>query len=135
MKWRFFLAWLLAIPIAIVNGAIREFGYRRFLAELPAHQLSAVSFILFFGLYVWLISQWLKMGSAREALRIGILWLILTIMFEFVFGHFVMGHAWKILLHDYDIVAGRVWILVLIWIAVAPLAVFHLRERKMRQAA
>ena len=128
MYWKYFASWIPGIPIAIANGILRNSLYRRFLPELPAHQLSAVSFIAFFGLYVWLILKWLKLCSSRDALRLASTWLLLTVAFEFLFGHFVMGNPWEALLHDYNLMAGRVWVLVLTWIAVAPI-IFHRIQR------
>jgi hypothetical protein len=127
MRWKYFLAWLPGVPIAIANGSIRQFVYRSYLDELPAHQLSAVSFILLFGLYVWFIIPWLKLTAKADALRLGSLWLLLTIGFEFIFGHFVMGNPWPLLLHDYNIFAGRLWVVVLIWTAVAPFVLYQVR--------
>ena len=46
----------------------------------------------------------------------------LTVSFEFGFGRLVMKHSWERLLHDYNILEGRVWILVLLWTLLAPLA-------------
>ncbi len=135
MKWKYFWGWLGAIPLAILNGAMREFWFRQFLSELPAHQLSAASFILLFGAYVWLLDRWLKIPSSGEALRVGFLWLGLTIVFEFLFGHYVMGHPWEILLRDYNLAAGRLWVLVLLWITFAPLAVHRLRQTRTGPAA
>ena len=124
MNWKYLVSWIPGIPIAIVNGLIRTSLYMQFLNELHAHQLSAVSFIVFFGIYVWFALKWLNLSSTQEALQLGLIWLLLTIGFEFLFGHFVMGHPWASLFHDYNLLAGRVWVLVLIWIAAAPL-IFH----------
>ncbi len=135
MKGKSFLAWLPGIPIAIVNGALREQQYRRFLSELRAHQLSGMSFIVLFGAYVWFVVAWLRLSSASQALRLGLYWLLLTVAFEFVFGHLVMGQTWGALLHDYNVFAGRVWVFVLIWIAAAPSLVFRLQRRRSRPAA
>jgi hypothetical protein len=55
MKCNYFLSWLPGIPIAIIDGIVREYFNRQFLPELPAHHLSAVSFILLFGAYVWFV--------------------------------------------------------------------------------
>jgi hypothetical protein len=106
------LSWLPGILIGIGNGMLREAGFRAFLDELPAHQLSALSFTLIFGVYTWFAIGRLRPGSPRDALGIGALWLALTIAFEFLFGHYVMGHTWERLLHD--------WVVVLLWIATAP---------------
>lgn len=120
MIWQYLIAWLPGIPIAILNGMLRESFYRPLMTELLAHQLSTASFIILFGIYVWFILRWLKLSSSREALRVGLVWLILTISFEFLFGHYVMGHSWVRLFQDYNLFKGRLWMLVLMWIMVSP---------------
>jgi hypothetical protein len=39
--------------------------------------------------------------------------------FEFLVGHYVMGYPWIRLFHDYNIFAGRLWVVLLLWITVA----------------
>jgi hypothetical protein len=39
------------------------------------------------------------------------------------------GHTWSKLLADYNLLAGRVWIFVLIWTAIAPIILYSLRNR------
>jgi hypothetical protein len=41
--------------------------------------------------------------------------------FEFRFGHYVMGRSWSRLLADYNLFAGRVWVLVLLTVLCMPL--------------
>lgn len=127
MKWIYFLSWVPGIPIAILNGLLRESCYTRYLSELAAHQASTVSFIILFGVYVWFVLRWLKLSSSREAFRVGLTWLALTIVFEFLFGHYVMGNPWESLFHDYNLLAGRLWILVLLWITASPLILYRLK--------
>jgi len=127
MSWRYFLAWLPGIPIAILNGSIRQFVFSAYMNELAAHQLSVVTFLLLFGLYVWFVIPWLKLSNIKQAWLCGIIWLVLTIIFEFVFGHWVMGHSWEKLLHDYNLFAGRLWIIVLLWISISPRFIYQLR--------
>lgn len=43
-----------------------------------------------------------------------------AIAVEFGFGQFVMGHSWSTLLHDYNVFAGRIWILVLLTTLLGP---------------
>jgi hypothetical protein len=134
MNWKTFVSWIPGIPIAIFNGILRESWYTQFLNELHAHQLSALSFIVFFGIYAWFILKWLKPSSAQQALRIGLTWLVLTVAFEFLFGHFVMGNPWESLFHDYNLIAGRVWVIVLIWIAAAPSIFFRMQGGRQRSS-
>ena len=126
--WRYLLAWFPMILLAIVNGTVREAWYGKQLSELRAHQVSTASGILLFSLYIWLILHLWKPASANQALAIGFLWLCLTVAFEFLFFHYVMGHLWSRLLHDYNIFAGRVWVVVLIWLTVTPYVFYQMRR-------
>lgn len=125
--WKYIIAWIPMIFVAIANGLFRE----KFLAsrfnELQAHQKSTISLIVLFGIYVWVLFKiWLPV-SANQAIVIGLVWLFLTVVFEFIFGHYVVGHSWDKLLNDYNILQGRVWILVLIWITIAPYCVYQIQ--------
>ncbi len=119
------LAWLPMVLIAILNGVLRQAWYAKFMSELRAHQISTFTGILLFGIYIWGLTRIWKLDSTGQALTIGVIWLGLTVAFEFLFGHFVAGHPWRRLLQDYNIFAGRLWILILIWITIAPYLFFE----------
>ena len=125
---RYAIAWIPMVLIAIANGALRQFWYGNYVSELHAHQISTIVAMLLLGAYVWLVVRLWPPASAHEALGIGALWLTLTIAFEFLFGRYVAGHTWSRLLHDYDLLAGRIWILVPVWVAVAPYVFLRLRR-------
>lgn len=129
---KYLLLWLPMLGIAFANGALRELVLRRFLAELPAHQISTALLLLFFGLYIgWAVRRW-PPASQAQAWAVGLAWLALTLAFEFLFGHYASGRPWSALLAEYDLLAGRVWALVPLWVAVAP-AVFYNRASKDRR--
>ena len=44
----------------------------------------------------------------------------MTVAFEFGFGHWVDGDSWSALLENYDITAGKIWVLVPIAMATGP---------------
>ncbi|MCW5518761.1 hypothetical protein J1N09_02855 [Aureitalea sp. L0-47] len=126
--WKFIVAWVPMIFIAIANGIFREKVLASRLGELQAHQLSTATLILLFALYMWgLFSIW-EPASANQTLRIGLLWLLFTVIFEFIFGHYVAGHSWSRLFEDYNILKGRLWIFVLIWVTIAPYIINQLRN-------
>ena len=75
---------------------------------------------LFAG-YFWLLQRRYPLASDRAALRVGAFWLTLTVLFEFGFGRAVDGKTWAELLADYNLGQGRVWTLVLAWLALGPL--------------
>jgi hypothetical protein len=108
------------VIIAIANGAVRQAWYGLYLGELPAHQLSTCIALVLFGLYIWISLRFFPPNSAAQAWAIGFLWLSLTVAFEFLFGHYLAGHSWSRLVQDYNLFAGRVWVLILLWVTVSP---------------
>jgi hypothetical protein len=126
--WKYFLAWFPMIIVAIANGLFREKVITTRFNELQAHQLSTLSMIMLFGIYVWVLFKFLRPENQYQAILIGALWLALTIIFEFFFGHYVAGHSWSKLLQDYNIFKGRVWVLALVWITFCPYLIFNLQR-------
>ena len=122
----FTIAWIGGISIAIINAAIRTYLFLPNTNELTAHQLSSLTMILIFAAYFYGLNKRWPITSENQALMIGTIWLVLTILFEFVFGHYVMGHTWSRLLHDYNIFAGRLWSLVLLWNFIGPYIIYQI---------
>jgi len=99
------------------------------LPELTAHQLSTLTAILASGTLVWFVNRAWPIESASQAGSIGVFWLVLTIAFEFGFGHYVAKHSWAHLLADYNLLRGRVWSLFLVWMTIMPFVIFKLATR------
>ena len=118
--WKYIIAWVPMVLIAIANGFLRENLFAPRLSELQAHQVSTLTAVLFFGIYIWTITRIWRPDSSRQAVTVGLIWLGLTVGFEFLFGHYVVGHPWSRLFHDYNLFAGRVWVIILVWVTSAP---------------
>ncbi|MDF1497110.1 MAG: hypothetical protein P1P90_03540 [Patescibacteria group bacterium] len=115
------LAWLSLVFLAIINGSIRNYIYEPIVGNLAAHQISSVFFILVIFLVSYLFLLFTKPNfPSYHLLIIGLIWLLLTLAFEFLFGHFVAGHSWAKLFADYNILKGRIWSLVIITTLIAP---------------
>jgi hypothetical protein len=126
--WKYLAAWFVMLLASIVNGTVRDFVYGPYVSELAAHQLSTVTSVLLLGAIMWVFVRRYPPSGERQAVAIGLFWMSLTVAFEFLFFHYVGGHSWSALLANYDIVAGRVWVLVLLWLAVGPYLFFRLRR-------
>lgn len=127
----YLLAWFPLVAVAIANGIMREVIYRRFLSELPASQLSTLSFVLLLAAYLALLNRRWRLERSGQAWAVGFIWVAMTVIFEFGFGHYIMGHSWSKLLHDYNLLAGRLWLVVLLAILTGPyLAMVAGRSRK-----
>lgn len=121
MLLRSTLVWLAILAAAIGNGGIRVRWLISRFGEQSGHVLSTLSLCIAILVASFLSMGWIGTATRGDALRVGLLWLALTLAFEFLGGHFLFGAPWSRLLADYDVFRGRVWILVLITTALAPL--------------
>jgi len=127
---KYLSAWLVMLLVSIANGGVRDLSYGRNMDELSAHQLSTLSALVLLGLVIRGFLRARPPASAAQALGIGLLWLGLTLAFEFLFFHYVGGHSWQQLLSNYNLLKGRVWVFVPVWISIAPVLFFHIDRRK-----
>ncbi len=120
--------WILFTPLAIINGSIRNYVYQPVLGDLAAHQLSTVlAVILFICVAYIFLGSTTKHATNTSLFLAGFGLLLITILFEFVFGHYVVGHPWSRLLADYNVQQGRVWSLFLITLFFTPFIVKQLK--------
>jgi hypothetical protein len=120
--------WCLLMLTAVLNGTFRVALLNPRLGEPVGHIISSLMLSLFILLLAYALVPWVGPRSAREALTLGALWLLLTLAFEFGFGHFVARKPWRALLADYNVAAGRIWVLVLLTTFLAPLVATRIRR-------
>jgi len=121
------IVWTSFIPIAILNGLLRERCLSPLLGKRLALPLSGISAAALFFLLSWFTIPWLGPLKPYRYRQIGLAWLGATVLFEFLFGRLAAGKPWGELLQAYDISTGNLWPLVLLVIAVSPLLAARLR--------
>ncbi len=121
------LAWVGMLVIAVANGALRQTTFAKVMPELRAHQLSTLIGSVLIGLFIWLVIRRWPPSSGRQALLIGLVWLLLTVSFEFFMGLVLTHRSLAEVLHEYNLLEGRVWVLFLIWLTLAPWVFYRLR--------
>ena len=114
------LAWLGGSVLGMVNGTARELLYKESVGEEAAHYISTATLLVLLALYVAFLQQRWPILNRRDAWKIGACWVILTVAFEFGFGHYVDGKSWAELRGLYDITEGKIWVLVPLFMALAP---------------
>lgn len=119
---KYFLLWFPMLFLAILNGTARDLWYVNYLTESTARQLSTITLLLLFTVYFLVVFKYILTVSNREALYIGIFWVVLTLLFEFGFGLY-RGNSWAVLLQEYNITKGKLWILIPIWVCFGPYCV------------
>src|SRR5687768_1818131 len=103
---KIFLLWLPMILIAMLNGIFRGVVLLKLVNEITARQISSMLLIALLGIYIWLIYHKLEVSSYGEALKIGIVWMILTVLFETGLGIFVSKLSIEQILVEYNIFKG-----------------------------
>lgn len=115
------LAWVVMLLGAMINTGVRERFLSPRLGQTRSHVLGCLTQagIVLLVTIVFLAA----MGPlpAYTLRLIGVFWVLTSILFDFIFGRFVLHHSWSRLLADYNPWQGRLWILVLATQAFAPL--------------
>lgn len=117
---RSLVVWFVMLVTASINGAVREVWLIPRLGDTLGRAISTLLLSALVLVLTRLTIRWISPQSKYEAWLIGGCWVALTLAFEFIAGHYLFGKPWSELTQDYDVLSGRIWILVLVTTAVAP---------------
>jgi hypothetical protein len=112
--------WCVLLVIASINGVLREAVLIPRTGELLGRIVSTLLLSIFILVLAWLTVAWIGPRTSQSAWLVGVVWLLLTLAFEFLAGHYLFHNSWSTLLADYNVLRGRIWVLVLITTLVAP---------------
>lgn len=129
MFFRALAIWVLILVLAILNGGARTAIIAPGLGEHAGHVISTVMLCLIIFAAAWGSIRWIDPNGLRDAVIVGILWVSLTVAFEFLAGHFLFGNSWEKLLSDYNLGQGRIWILALFTILISPVVAARIRGK------
>ena len=130
MTGRAVAIWAVLLAVAVANGALRELLLVPRVGASSGHVLSTLVLCAAIVLVALLSIRWIAPPDRAGALRVGGLWVALTLAFELLAGHWLFGKSWGDLFADYNLSAGRVWILVLVATLLAPAWAFARTESK-----
>lgn len=120
--------WVLFVGIAILNGAMRE----KFLVPSIGAQLALPLSGILLSAFIFLITlgmvPFLNLSDPLSLWLVGIFWVFLLLIFEFIFGHYVMEEPWKKLLEQFNIFKGNLFLMVIVTTAVSPYVTAKLRS-------
>ncbi len=110
--------WLMIIPLAVLNGALRDFALHPLLGwyALPASGVLLCGMIL---LLAWLRVARFVRGGSRQLVLAGVVWAVLAVIFECMLG-IALNRQWVDLAAAYDVSSGNLWLLVVVCVGCAP---------------
>ena len=127
MVFRALGVWFLFVPAAILNGVLRDKVLIVVFGQALALPLSGVILSILVFLITVIFVPYLGGSAAWHFWLIGCIWLILTVAFEFVFSHFVMGKTWVEIVQVFNVAQGNLMIVVLIGTLISPFFAARLR--------
>lgn len=120
MRWsRAIALWLLIVLAESVHGTLRQVFLAPLLGDLPARQWGVLTGCALIFLIAWLGSRWLGAGTFAQQFRVGALWVMLMLVFEFSLGT-ALGYPPGRLLADYNPAAGGFMVFGMLFLLFAP---------------
>ena len=127
--------WTGMLVLALANGTLRALVVQPAIGEEAARRVATAVLLAVLTGYVRWLHRRRPIPTARQAWAVGLAWAGLTLAFEFGWGGLVEGLPLSTMLADYDITAGRIWVLVPIWTAAVPAVVRRLQRARTADRA
>lgn len=130
MKWgRVFVVWFLIMIVETLHGILRTLYITPVIGDHAARQIGVLigSFLIFF--IGWFTVRRLDAYTLKDQLSVGAVWVILTIMFEFLLG-MMLNYPLSRILSDYDITRGGFMGLGIIFMLFVPVLLSTLQREK-----
>jgi hypothetical protein len=113
--------WVCIIFVEVLHGIARTAFLAPVIGDFRARQVAVFTGSILIVLVATLSIGWLRPANSREAMWVGIVWLVLTLSFEIVFGRFVAHASWARIASDYDLTRGGLLPIGLLVLTAAPL--------------
>ncbi|KAA3609667.1 MAG: hypothetical protein DWQ05_22305 [Calditrichaeota bacterium] len=122
------LVWLLMMVFAVGNGLFRDNFLASQLNPAIALPLSGITLSILILLITYFTLPILGKHPPQTYIFIGAQWVLTTLAFEFIFGHFVAGKPWPEILQIFKVWQGNFFLIALVVTFIAPVTVAKLRD-------
>ena len=112
--------WCVILGLAILNGMVREAALIPLLGRFAGYLISGLLLSAAVFVVALVAVPGYGVRTSRDWLSIGLLWLVLTLAFEFGLGRLIQDKPWAELLAAYRFRDGNLWPLVLLVTGLSP---------------
>ena len=115
------IIWLGMLVLAMLNGIARDMLLNPVFGISIAQPASGIILcVLIFAVSYYSLTF---IGATRvwEYLGVGLFWVCLTLLFEYLFAHYVLGMSWRQVNQIFNILQGNLFSLALLVTAMGPL--------------
>ena len=120
------LIWIIMIPIAILNGGLREYVLVKL--GVLARPLSGIILSICIFMVAYFLVPRIKNCTKKDYMIFGVIWFVLTNLFDLV-AYIKDGGGFVDLLQSYNILTGNTWLLVVLTALFAPMTVMRIRNK------
>lgn len=128
--FRAFLVWLVIIAAETAHGVLRGLLLVPLVGDRPARQIGVPVGSLLVFVVAYFCVRWIAARTTFQLLGVGLLWVVLTVLFEIGLGRLALGLSWDRITEDYDITRGGYLGFGLLVMAVSPLLAGTLTRRR-----
>lgn len=130
-RWQFVIRclpiWLVLILAEIVHGILRTKVLVPIVGEFRSNQIGVFTGSAIILVIAYFTIRWIGAKRHIELLLVGLIWLVLTVAFEVLFGRFVVGLTWERIASDYNVLNGGLMPLGLLFLFFSPMIASKLR--------
>ena len=117
----------------MIHGIVRSIVLTPRVGDMPARQIGVFTGSLVNLGITHLFIEWIDARTVRARVVIGVVWVVLTMVFEVTFGRLVVKSSWERIRSDYDLAHGGLLPIGLVALAGSPLVASRLRARDRRR--
>ena len=125
---RSLVVWTVIIRAESIHGTARALFLQPYVGDLQARQIGVITGSIIIFVIVFALIRWVGARTVSQLLRIGCLWVVLTLAFEIGLGRLVMGYSWERIISDYNIVQGGLLSIGMVVLLFAPVVSAKMRE-------
>jgi hypothetical protein len=120
--------WLLIIAAETVHGIFRTIFLVPMMGDFRARQFSVFTGCILIFTVAYFLTSWIGARTKKQLLAVGVLWVVLTLLFEVVLGRFLLELPWNRMVEDYDLSRGGLLGFGLLFMAITPTLVARHRR-------
>ena len=121
--------WCCIIIVETLHGIARTMFLAPALGDFQARQVAVFTGSFLILVVAIVLIRWIRPADAGEAVRVGMLWLVLTLVFEIAFGRYVLHAPWSRIASDYNVLRGGLLPIGLLVLTAAPLTAIDFFDR------
>lgn len=126
MIYRSIIVWLVIVFAETLHGTARRFLLEPVVGDFRARQISVLTGAIIIFAIAFAFVRWIRAASVSKLIFVGVVWLILTVLFEVTLGK-ILGYSRERILSDYNLFEGGFLALGLVFMTFSPLIAARIR--------